>query len=131
MMKRMIKRAVQEAGKTSQQGFSLIEVLVVLAIIGVLAAIAIPVYMGIRERAANGACLADVRAYATAVYATHYDQEAESTPSVASVLATYPDDGACTSIAVNGDTLEGTPRAPGDAEALQVVALGFAPAESG
>ncbi|WP_163574689.1 hypothetical protein [Halomonas faecis] len=78
-------------------------------------------------RAANAACLADVRAYASAVYATHYDEDVESTPSVASVLSSYPDDGACTEIAVNGEALEGTPRAPGDAAALQVVELGFEP----
>lgn len=101
-----------------------------MANIGVLGAIAIPLYLGLIERSANRACLADVRSYATGVNAAHYAEE-EDSPSLASVLATYPDGGACTTITVNGEALEGVPRAPGDAEALQVVELGVAPAGDG
>lgn len=44
-----------------QQGFTLIEIMIAVAIIGILATIAMASYMGYTRRAANSACLAEAR----------------------------------------------------------------------
>jgi prepilin-type N-terminal cleavage/methylation domain-containing protein len=60
--------------RPDEQGFTLIELLVVMIIIGVLAAIAVPVFLSQRQRAAEATVAADLRTVAQLMETYYVDQ---------------------------------------------------------
>lgn len=59
----------------SKKGFTLVELLVVVAIIGILAAIAIPQFAAYRTRAYNSAAQSDLRNFKTALESVYADNQ--------------------------------------------------------
>jgi type IV pilus assembly protein PilA len=84
----------------AQGGFTLIELLVVIIIIGILLAVAVPSYLGFRDRANTKAAQANVRSAVPAVEAYYSDNGTYVGMSVGSLQAIDP------SVKVDVDTAE-------------------------
>ena len=72
-----------------QKGFTLIELMIVIAIIGILAAIAIPQFSAYRKRSFNSAATSDLRNAATAQEAYFVDEQAYCSAAGTLTGATY------------------------------------------
>ena len=75
----------------NQSGFTLIEMMIMVVIIGILAAIMIPSYHRFLINASRGACLSEAKAYSNNVFYLINDQDDNTRP-------TTPTPSACVSI---------------------------------
>lgn len=95
--------------RSGQKGFTLIELMIVIAIIGILAAIAIPQFVTYRQKGYNTQAKGELKSFYTACQAYFADNPGTTTCAIATVAATFQPSAQVTIANIPADqTLVGT-----------------------
>jgi type IV pilus assembly protein PilA len=100
-MKEVRQRYARRTPIGAEGGFTMVELLVVVAILGILLAIAVPSYLGYKGRAADGAAKSNLRAALPSVEAYHSDTGGYSGMTMATLKASY-DSGIAPGVSIYG-----------------------------
>ena len=120
----------------TQKGFTLIELMIVVAIIGILAAIAIPAYQNYTKRAANNACLGEAKSVVGQLVINLQDPSTTKGSTGIPLNSAYANPSACvataigdaqtsvdnsfvaTAVTLGTGNIRFTPKAPGDKQTV-------------